>query len=94
MGNISGKTQQCGTPPCIDTGILATKWLMELLSIRGRTDVGLDLAFQTDYPSWGYMARMNSTTVVIVLLPLSLSLPPFFLFVRVCHRRLLCRCWS
>ena len=23
----------------------------------GRTDVGLDLAFQTDYPSWGYMAR-------------------------------------
>jgi hypothetical protein len=36
---------------------------MELLSIRGRTDVGLDLAFQTDYPSWGYMASMNSTTV-------------------------------
>ena len=28
--------------------------MMELLSIRGRTDVGLDLAFQTDYPSWGY----------------------------------------
>ena len=23
---------------------------MELLSLRGRTDVGLDLAFQTDYP--------------------------------------------
>ena len=48
---------------CIDTGILATKWLMELLSLHGRTDVGLDLAFQTDYPSWGYMAAMNSTTV-------------------------------
>lgn len=61
--HITPKTQQCGKPPCIDTGILATKWLMELLSLRGRTDVGLDLAFQTDYPSWGYMAAMNSTTV-------------------------------
>jgi alpha-L-rhamnosidase len=61
--HTSAKTQQCGSAPCIDTGILATKWLMELLSIRGRTDVGLDLAFQTDYPSWGYMAAMNSTTV-------------------------------
>jgi len=61
--HTTAKTQQCGKPPCIDTGILATKWLMELLSLRGRTDVGLDLAFQTDYPSWGYMASMNSTTV-------------------------------
>ena len=61
--HTTAKTQQCRKPPCIDTGILATKWLMELLSIRGRTDVGLDLAFQTDYPSWGYMAAMNSTTV-------------------------------
>lgn len=43
--------------------ILATKWLMETLSLFGRTDVGLDLAFQTSYPSWGYMASMNSTTV-------------------------------
>jgi hypothetical protein len=48
--HLTPKTQQCGKPPCIDTGILATKWLMELLSVRGRTDVGLDLAFQTDYP--------------------------------------------
>jgi alpha-L-rhamnosidase len=44
----SPTTQQCGKPPCIDTGILATKWLMETLSLHGRTDVGLDLAFQTD----------------------------------------------
>jgi alpha-L-rhamnosidase len=46
-----------------DTGILATKWLMELLSLHGRTDVGLDLVFKTSYPGWGYMASMNSTTV-------------------------------
>ena len=61
--HLTPKAQQCGKPPCLDTGIIATKWLMELLSIRGRTDVGLALAFQTDYPSWGYMAAMNSTTV-------------------------------
>ena len=48
--HMTNQTQQCGKPPCIDTGILATKWFMELLSLRGRTDVGLDLAFQTDYP--------------------------------------------
>eukprot|EP00040_Diaphanoeca_grandis_P012333 m.62571 g.62571 ORF g.62571 m.62571 type:complete len:1144 (-) comp23173_c0_seq2:336-3767(-) len=56
-------TSQCDSTPCLDTGILATKWLMELLSERGRTDVGLDLAFKTDYPSWGYMARENATTI-------------------------------
>ena len=39
---------------------------MELLSLHGRTDVGLDLVFKSEYPSWGYMAWMNSTTVAIV----------------------------
>jgi hypothetical protein len=58
-----GSQQACNKPPCIDTGILATKWLMETLSLHGRTDVGLDLVFQTKYPSWGYMAAMNATTV-------------------------------
>ena len=36
---------------------------MELLSLHGRTDLGLDLVFKSEYPSWGYMAWMNSTTV-------------------------------
>jgi hypothetical protein len=36
---------------------------MELLSERGRTDVGIDLLFKTDYPSWGYMAAQNATTI-------------------------------
>lgn len=58
-----GSQQACSKPPCIDTGILATKWLMETLSLHGRTDVGLDLVFQTQYPSWGFMAAMNATTV-------------------------------
>ena len=61
--SLTNATQQCSKPPCLDTGIIATKWLMELLSLRGRTDIGLDLVFQTDYPSWGFMASMNSTTV-------------------------------
>ena len=36
---------------------------MEVLSNRGRTDVGLQLAFKTDFPSWGYMASQNATTI-------------------------------
>ena len=49
---IYAGTPECDSTPCVDTGILATKWMMELLSVRGRTDVGLDLAFKTDFPSW------------------------------------------
>ena len=69
LGNVSqppdhvAPHQRCFATPCIDTGIIGTKWLMELLSLHGRTDVGLDLAFLTSYPSWGYMIAMNSTTV-------------------------------
>ena len=39
------------------------KSIMELLSLEGRTDLGLALAFKTDFPSWGFMAAMNATTV-------------------------------
>lgn len=46
-------TSQCSTTPCLDTGILATKWLMETLSRHNRTDLALELALKTDYPSWG-----------------------------------------
>ena len=63
LGLLAAGTKECDSTPCLDTGILATKWIMELLSLRGRTDVGLDLAFKTDFPSWGYMAAMNATTV-------------------------------
>ena len=59
----ANSTHQCDQTPCLDTGILSTKWLMELLSIKGRTDVGLDLVLTTAFPSWGFMAAMNSTTI-------------------------------
>lgn len=49
--------------PCLATGILSTKWLMETLSLYGRTDVALSLALKTENPSWGHMVRMNATTI-------------------------------
>lgn len=62
IGLINTGTKECDSTPCLDTGIIATKWLMEVLSNRGRTDVGLQLAFKTDFPSWGYMASMTLLT--------------------------------
>eukprot|EP01051_Picozoa_sp_SAG22_P006410 SAG22_NODE_419_length_10742_cov_2.786902_5_plen_66_part_00 len=64
---------------------------MELLSLHGRTDVGLDLVFKSEYPSWGYMSMMNATTVAIVPL-LSLS-PPLDTVQPSTIRRLPYRCW-
>lgn len=49
--------------PCLLTGILSTKWLMETLSLYGRTDVALSLALKTERPSWGHMMVMNATTI-------------------------------
>jgi len=39
----------------LDTGILGTKYLMPILDKLGMTSLGLQLALQTTYPSWGYM---------------------------------------
>ena len=47
----------------VATGIVATKWLMELLSRHGASHLGLDLVLQTTFPSWGYMIEQNATTV-------------------------------
>jgi len=47
----------------INTGIIATKWLFPLLSERGRTDLGLQLASSSAYPSWGYMLAKDATTI-------------------------------
>eukprot|EP00403_Amphidinium_massartii_P047945 CAMPEP_0178464456 /NCGR_PEP_ID=MMETSP0689_2-20121128/50851_1 /TAXON_ID=160604 /ORGANISM="Amphidinium massartii, Strain CS-259" /LENGTH=798 /DNA_ID=CAMNT_0020091357 /DNA_START=64 /DNA_END=2460 /DNA_ORIENTATION=+ len=47
----------------LDTGIIATKWLFPLLSKRGRTDLGLRLASNTAYPSWGYEIAKDATTI-------------------------------
>jgi alpha-L-rhamnosidase len=38
------------------TGIIGVKSLFPALSMIGRHDVAMDIAEQSDYPSWGYMA--------------------------------------
>jgi alpha-L-rhamnosidase len=45
------------------TGILGTKYGMELLGRSGNLDLAYDLAVQTTYPSWGYMIERGATTL-------------------------------
>lgn len=47
----------------LTTGILATKYLLPLLTARGRADLAYELAAQDTYPSWGYMIRRGATTI-------------------------------
>lgn len=39
----------------VSVGIIGTKYLLEALTAYGRADLALQLAENTDYPSWGYM---------------------------------------
>ena len=48
----------------VDTGIISTKYMMPLLSRAGRTDLALQLALQTDFPSWGAMIREFGQTAI------------------------------
>lgn len=45
------------------TGLVGAQWIMRLLSEYGRTDIAYRLATNTDYPSWGYMAEKEATTI-------------------------------
>ena len=45
----------------LTTGILGTKYLMELLSKEGRSDIAWGLASQTTYPSWLDMLKGHNT---------------------------------
>jgi len=45
------------------TGIVGTKYGMELLTRGGNMDLAYDLATQTTYPSWGYMLERGATTL-------------------------------
>lgn len=45
------------------TGIIGTKYLMELLTRSGNADLAYDLAVETTYPSWGYMIERGATTL-------------------------------
>jgi alpha-L-rhamnosidase len=47
----------------LTTGIIGTKYLMELLTQTGAADLAYDIAVKTDYPSWGYMIANGATTL-------------------------------
>ena len=45
----------------LTTGILGTKYLLELLTLQGRSDIAWMLAIQTTYPSWINMLEGRTT---------------------------------
>jgi alpha-L-rhamnosidase len=47
----------------LTTGIIGTKYIMELLTRTGAADLAYDIAVQTSYPSWGYMIENGATTL-------------------------------
>jgi len=47
----------------LTTGIIGTKYIMELLTRTGASDLAYDIAVKTDYPSWGYMIKNGATTL-------------------------------
>jgi alpha-L-rhamnosidase len=47
----------------LTTGIIGTKYIMELLTRSGAADLAYDIAVRTDYPSWGYMIGNGATTL-------------------------------
>lgn len=47
----------------LTTGIIGTKYIMELLTRTGASDLAYDIAVKTDYPSWGYMIANGATTL-------------------------------
>jgi alpha-L-rhamnosidase len=53
---VRGRTQ-------LTTGILGTKYLIEVLSQIGRNDLVYDLFMRDEYPSWGFMLKNGATTI-------------------------------
>ncbi|WPU92375.1 family 78 glycoside hydrolase catalytic domain [Mucilaginibacter sabulilitoris] len=47
----------------ISTGVIGTQWLMRGLTEYGRPDMAYQIASNSDYPSWGYMAKHGATTI-------------------------------
>jgi alpha-L-rhamnosidase len=47
----------------LTTGIIGTKYIMEVLTRMGNSDLAYDIAAQTTYPSWGYMVENGATTL-------------------------------
>lgn len=49
--------------PALTTGIYGTRFLMEELSLGGRSDLAYQLAVKKTFPSWGWMLENDATTL-------------------------------
>ena len=47
----------------VDTGILGTRYLLDVLAENGRADDAYKIATRESYPGWGYMIREGATTL-------------------------------
>ncbi|MDZ7338448.1 MAG: glycoside hydrolase family 78 protein [candidate division KSB1 bacterium] len=47
----------------LDTGILGTCYLLDVLTDNGYAELAYTIATQESYPSWGYMVREGATTL-------------------------------
>jgi alpha-L-rhamnosidase len=47
----------------LDTGIIGTRYLLDVLTDNGYGDVAFRIASQESYPGWGYMVREGATTL-------------------------------
>ena len=47
----------------VNTGIIGTRYLLDVLSDNGYSDLAFQLVTQTTYPGWGYMVKEGATTM-------------------------------
>jgi alpha-L-rhamnosidase len=47
----------------LSTGILGTKFMLDVLSDAGRADVAYEIVNRTDFPGWGWMLENGATTL-------------------------------
>ncbi|HPE68952.1 MAG TPA: family 78 glycoside hydrolase catalytic domain [Thermotogota bacterium] len=47
----------------VDTGIVGTRFILDVLSDGGRMDVAWKMVKNPDYPGWGYMVNQGATTL-------------------------------
>ena len=47
----------------LTTGNICTKYLLDALSLSGRSDLALRLARRREYPGWGFMLENGATTI-------------------------------
>jgi len=47
----------------VNTGIIGTRYILDVLSENGYAELAFQLVTQTTYPSWGYMIKEGATTM-------------------------------